>query len=503
MNLIPEARSGKTFDYFCTWSAQTRWGLPKEVNLGPQEMRDRLTEDFLFGEGGLLRGIDPAARGGLIAVLDDGWDVPAGSAPGKDVSVFGSLIVDEEKFPSCAGTPEERLKKLSDKVLSLGYAGLGLWVAVQIAGSREGEVFTDEEIYAYWAERARWCRAAGVKYWKCDWGRSDRDLRFRGLMTRAVKDNAPELLIEHLYPIPEPLDSELPRDGAFRERMALARDFFRISDALRTYDVAPEFEVPSTLQRIADLFEGASSRTQTGCRGLLNVEDCLYLAPGCGAAAGVMRAPLAEFTPRLARSARMTELTRLLAWHRLCPPFCLREASFRKSGERLRAAYAFPQDFSGWPDMHGRTVVQSAPASMSFNLPLPAAQPDEEGNLPYLLAAKSPESFASALCVLPCTQPGRLYVTPRCHVSLGTLDSRFPVGLFGWVKDYALRFDRNIEGSRVLLQDLAAREAVDVTGQAARSGCSLTLPGGLIERICAVNQPAGDTSAPAVVLKLA
>lgn len=149
MNLIPEARSGKTFDYFCTWSAQTRWGLPKEVNLGPQEMRDRLTEDFLFGEGGLLRGIDPAARGGLIAVLDDGWDVPAGSAPGKDVSVFGSLIVDEGKFPSCTGAPEERLKKLSDKALSLGYAGLGLWVAVQIAGSREGEVFTDEEIYAY------------------------------------------------------------------------------------------------------------------------------------------------------------------------------------------------------------------------------------------------------------------------------------------------------------------------------------------------------------------
>ena len=503
MNLIPDSHSGIVSDYFCTWSAQGRWNLPCSAELGPMKMRDRLTEDFLFGENGLLHGFDPASRSGLTVVLDDGWDVPAGSAPQKNLPAFGSLVVDSAKFPSCTGTPEERLAKLGDRVRALGYAGLGLWVAVQISGAAPDAVFTDAEIYAYWAERARWCRAAGVKYWKCDWGRSDRDLRFRGLMTRAVKDNAPELLIEHLYPIPEPLDSELPRDGAFRERMALARDFFRISDALRTYDVAPEFEVPSTLQRIADLFEGASSRTQTGCRGLLNVEDCLYLAPGCGAAAGVMRAPLAEFTPRLARSARMTELTRLLAWHRLCPPFCLREASFRKSGERLRAAYAFPQDFSGWPDMHGRTVVQSAPASMSFNLPLPAAQPDEEGNLPYLLAAKSPESFASALCVLPCTQPGRLYVTPRCHVSLGTLDSRFPVGLFGWVKDYALRFDRNIEGSRVLLQDLAAREAVDVTGQAARSGCSLTLPGGLIERICAVNQPAGDTSAPAVVLKLA
>ena len=109
MNLIPEARSGKTFDYFCTWSAQTRWGLPKEVNLGPQEMRDRLTEDFLFGEGGLLRGIDPAARGGLIAVLDDGWDVP----DPVDDAWFGSLILNADRFPDAPKEPWERLAWLN------------------------------------------------------------------------------------------------------------------------------------------------------------------------------------------------------------------------------------------------------------------------------------------------------------------------------------------------------------------------------------------------------
>lgn len=503
MNLIPEARSGKTFDYFCTWSAQTRWGLPKEVNLGPQEMRDRLTEDFLFGEGGLLRGIDPAARGGLIAVLDDGWDVPAGSAPGKDVSVFGSLIVDEEKFPSCAGTPEERLKKLSDKVLSLGYAGLGLWVAVQIAGSREGEVFTDEEIYAYWAERARWCRAAGVKYWKCDWGRNARDARFRRLMTDAVKDNAPDLLIEHLYPIPDPLDSELPRDEAFAGRMALAQEFFRDSDALRTYDVALEFGVPSTLQRLADFCAQRPRFPRAGCAGVLNVEDCLYLAPGCGAAAGVMRVPLEDYQPRMARSGKMTELTRLLAWHRLCPPFCLGGASFSQSSERLVSSYTFPQDFAGWPDMHGQTVVQSAPAAMSFNVPLPEAQPDAQGSLPYLLACLNPAASAYALCVLPCTQPGRLYHEPLCRISLGTLDANLPIGLFGRYESCRLSFDSNVENRRVFVQDLAAREAVDVTDRVALSGPSLTLPGALVERLCAVNQPAGDTSSPAVVVTLA
>ena len=131
INLIPETGRGEVLDYLCTWSAQTRWGLPKDVNLGPQEMRDRLTEDFLFGEGGLLHGIAPEARGGLLVVLDDGWDVPAGSAPQKDLSAFGSLIVDEAKFPSCTGTPEERLRTLSERVRTLGYAGLGLWVAAE------------------------------------------------------------------------------------------------------------------------------------------------------------------------------------------------------------------------------------------------------------------------------------------------------------------------------------------------------------------------------------
>lgn len=502
MNLIPEARSGKTFDYFCTWSAQTRWGLPKEVNLGPQEMRDRLTEDFLFGEGGLLRGIDPAARGGLIAVLDDGWDVPAGSAPGKDISVFGSLIVDADKFPSCTGAPEERLKKLSDKALSLGYAGLGLWVAVQIAGAREGEVFTDEEIYAYWAERARWCRAAGVKYWKCDWGRQAGDLRFRRLMTDAVKDNAPDLLIEHLYPIPDPLDSELPRDEAFADRMALAQEFFRDSDALRTYDVALEFGVPSTLQRIADFCAQRPRSPRAGCAGVLNVEDCLYLAPGCGAAAGVMRVPLEEYQPRMARSGKMTELTRLLAWHRLVPPFSLHALPFRQSDERLVSSYSFAPDFSGWPDMHGQTIVQSAPASMSFGLPLPSARPDGEGNRPYLISSRHPHTGAAALCALPRTLPGRLYHMPRCLLTQEGLCADAPVGLFGRAEGFSLHFDRPVEACRVLAQDPAGQECADITRQTVRKGNSLLVPGEVIDRLCAPNQPDGDHSDPAAILWL-
>ena len=198
----------------------------------------------------------------------------------------------------------------------------------------------------------------------------------------------------------------------------------------------------------------------------------------------------------------MTELTRLMAWHRLCPPQCLSHMPFEQSEERLVSSYTFPQDFAGWPDMPGRTITQSAPAAMSFGAPLPAAQPDAQGNRPYLLACLDSISLAYALCALPCTLPGRLYHEPLCRISLGTLDANLPIGLFGRYESCRLRFDLNVEDCRVFVQDLAAREAVDVTGQVALSRRSLTLPGELVERICAANQPAGDTSAPAVVVRL-
>ena len=131
------------------------------------------------------------------------------------------------------------------------------------------------------------------------------------------------------------------------------------------------------------------------------------------------------------------------------------------------------------------------------------AQPDAQGSLPYLLACLNPAASAYALCVLPCTQPGRLYHEPLCRISLGTLDANLPIGLFGRYESCRLSFDSNVENRRVFVQDLAAREAVDVTDRVALSGPSLTLPGALVERLCAVNQPAGDTSSPAVVVTLA
>jgi len=503
MNILQNTnQSMPVSDYFCTWSAQTRWALPPGTDLNAAQMRDRLNEDFLFGESGLLHSFDPEVRKGLIVVLDDGWDVPVGSAPSVDGTVFGSLMVDQEKFPHCTGTPAEGLCWLSQKVQSLGYAGLGLWVAVQIS-SLSGDVpLSDQEIFEYWAERARWCYQAGVLYWKCDWGNRD-CAHMRRLMTRAVKQYAPNLLIEHLYPIRGVLDTELPRDLEDAEHMQYAEDNFRISDVQRTYDVALEFGNACTVHRLDRLASLPLPAPEKGCLGLLNVEDALYAAPGCGSAVGVMRVRLDHLGPRYLRSSQMTEVKRLLAWHKIAPPFCLSGLPFHRSEQRLTDTYIFPEDFHGWPDMKGQTISQSAPAALSFNLPLPHAQPDEQGAVPYLLACRHPQSGAAALSMLPRTLPGQLYYSPRSVVSLSGLSADAPVALFGQTGGAHLHFDRPLEGMRVFAQDLASDQAVDVTDRITLTDHSLFIPGQLIDALCAPNQPQGDVSSPAVVIRLA
>ena len=69
----------------------------------------------------------------LIFVFDDGWDVPYG-LKNNDNNDFGSLILNEERFPSFSGEPKERMKKLVDKVKSFGWKGVGLWICASAKG---------------------------------------------------------------------------------------------------------------------------------------------------------------------------------------------------------------------------------------------------------------------------------------------------------------------------------------------------------------------------------
>lgn len=69
-------------------------------------------EAFLLGPHGVGHPCFQRIKGDIFVLLDDGWDVPVGTPNPEMRWKFGSMELCEERFPSCVGTPEERLEKL-------------------------------------------------------------------------------------------------------------------------------------------------------------------------------------------------------------------------------------------------------------------------------------------------------------------------------------------------------------------------------------------------------
>ena len=126
MNIIPE-KIYDTGNYLCTWRTQNTVLKNKKLDkLNLNQTRDSLCEEFLFGNPGILSLLDNEIKKDLIIVLDDGWDVDYGLKPSpkdggnEDYKKFGSMLLNEKRFPSFDGSPKERLKKLSDKIKEMG-----------------------------------------------------------------------------------------------------------------------------------------------------------------------------------------------------------------------------------------------------------------------------------------------------------------------------------------------------------------------------------------------
>jgi len=131
MNLIPHT-TGQTPSYWCTWAVQN-YSLGKD-DLGEQPMdarafegsrgarlaRTKLNEKLVFQHPGWITNSYSKVCGDLYVVFDDGWDVPYGVHPQEEQWRFGSLELNEERFPSCSGTPKERLRRLNEKVRAAG-----------------------------------------------------------------------------------------------------------------------------------------------------------------------------------------------------------------------------------------------------------------------------------------------------------------------------------------------------------------------------------------------
>ena len=239
VNLVPETPS-QAPDYMCTWNLQ---GYAVSYT-GSNNLRLAMNEEYIFGQAYGQRWVNmfPEIHQDLWFLLDDSWDIPKDDAQNNSPKV-GLDELDESRFPSFKGTPTERFRHLSDSLKAYGWRGLGLWVSAQKAACLPD--VSDED---FWTNRLQVAEAAGVGYWKIDWGRQSKDHQWRRWLSEKARREAPHLTVE--------------------QAMNNANVVF--SDTYRTYDVENIIAQPITIDRVCQLLP---YEAEAEAKGIVNCED--------------------------------------------------------------------------------------------------------------------------------------------------------------------------------------------------------------------------------------
>jgi len=79
---------------------------------------------------------------------------------------------------------------------------------------------------------------------------------------------------------------------------------------------------------------------------------------------------------------------------------------------------------------------------------------------------------------------------------------QYPVGVFGLYDSLTLHATETLTAKKVLAQDLAGEEAVDITSRCAVDRSRLRIPGSLLREIGTMAQSAGDLSLPGLVVRV-
>lgn len=486
MNLVPDMVN-PTPDYFCTWQTQ----LYATSDGKPEAQR------AIIGENGLFDKEKPygwayfyeEARNDLFIVMDDSWDVPLNN----DTSYFGSLVLNEEKFPlSVKNSPSnaQAMKNLSDRIKSLGWKGLGGWVCAQ-----ESSVFNEGlDQKEYWIKRLKEANEAGISYWKVDWGKWGGDINFRKMLTELGREFAPELTIEH----------------------AITPEIIPYGDIFRTYDVPAIMSIPMTMEKISQFTAIGASQEGNMC--LLNCEDEAYISAACGFAMGIMRHPYSgSFVngkndmsfPDVHRNlkTKMYEIIRAVRWHRIAPAFAFEGKQLKISEEKLFDTWVFEktdEEIEKWWFDHpaifecldGGILKKCAPSAIARNTELPSVIPDSEGQIPFVAAAQNPNG-AFSVATMGRTI-GRNYYIPACDITVKSCTSK-KIGVFGEYKNLIIETELT-DIKRVLMQDLADCAALDITDKVNINHGKVIISGELISEIGTASQPKNDTSEPGAII---
>jgi hypothetical protein len=509
--LVP-AEPGPTPSYWCTWTAQGNRVSPQSVFGADADVRhDRialeLNERTVFGPDGWANVLYPKVRGDLFLLFDLGWDVPGGEAFDQARWKLGTVEVAGDKFPCCGAPRAEGLRRLNERTKAAGWRGAGLWIAAQAPGDgRDGPLRPTSDVEAFFRERLRWSREAGIGYWKVDYGARHGDLGFRRMLTRLALEEAPGLLVEHARGGGPANDDNAPwdsgpayRSGRLREwgdgaELRKSVEIARFAQVFRTYDVLPVFSVPTTLDRVAEVLLALGE--DPAVTGLVNCEDEPYIAAALGLALGVMRYPIPA---RPGFEPRADEVTRAVRWQRLAPAFPVGAAKTIASERVLMDRWVFAKGDSWATWLDGQELPQGAPAIVARGLPLPEVTAD--GPPPYVVASRHPGG-ATAVATLPRRLVGLGEVMPAAAVTVEVADDAAPVGVFGRYRSLTLRLPRPAGKARVWAQDLAGDVPVDVTRQVTFDGALLTLPGPLVDEVGRAAHSPGDASRPGLVLRI-
>jgi hypothetical protein len=518
VNLVPDAAS-VTPSYWCTWGAQNYatdsvtlrnavWG----VN-GHSSQADHLTESALFGEHGWAYFL-PEVSKDLLIMFDVGWDVASGINFDDRRWLLGSLELAEDKFPSCNGTPTERLWKLNQLCKDHGWKGAGIWVAAHPAVQDPSGNMTRKAMEDYYRERMIWSRDAGITYWKVDYGSFSSKHWFRKMLSDLAREVAPDLLVENARNSAPVNDYECPWDtdmyhetGEYQEWgdgqvLETAVRMIGYSQVFRTYDVTAQLSVPTTLDRTAQQLALASTDGQNTC--LLNTEDEMYLGAALGCALGIMRHPMwmtlegNQYDIFNARK-RITEVVRAVRWQRMAPAFPVGAASVHLDPVYLTDTWTFQKGdtWASWFD--GRQIQQKAPARVSRGMDLPVV--DCEGDPPYVVASRNPNG-AVAIAALPRVFADRSLHHRQAEIRISRLQEEFPIGFFGTCRQLTLEFEALSGNQHLWAQDLALETALDISGRVRWDEHQIIIPGELIREIGTMGNGPDDHSEPGLVLML-
>lgn len=510
LNLIPDVPNPSP-DYYCTWQTQ----LYATCDGKPQKQRESICERSLFAQEkpyGWAYFYEPA-RQELLFVMDDSWDVPLSG----DSSYYGSLILNEEKFPEAVRSARgldikstemdenaQALKNLVDRMKALGWKGLGGWVCAQ-----EAQCFSDgctEE--QYWMKRMKQAEQSGFSYWKVDWGAKCEDTAFRKRMTDLGKQYAADLVIEH----------------------AKKKEILPNCDVFRTYDVPAIMSIPMTMQKLAVLLsdimtkqDGNESlsddvKMQEGRMKLINCEDEAYIAAAGGFTMGIMRHPyqgaFVNGKPDMAfpeshrnLKTKIYEVVRAARWHRAAPAFDAFYGTVTVEKQQLCDTWKLENpeaEVEDWwlrepaliADMEEDRIKQYAPAQIARNCEAPYVEADENGMVPYMVSSRNPNGVFSIATLGRTTE--RNYKIPHCNVTVDISDAKL-LGVFGEYKNLTVkRCGATVQS--IFMQDIAGECAYDVTDEIQIKGDTCVIPGQLIQQIGTFAQPASDTSEPGVVI---